>query len=161
MSVTQVFTVQPHVLGGTVVSIEADLSRGLHSFSIVGLAGKAIEEAKDRVSTAIKHSGFDSPKSQNHKIVISLAPADLKKEGAAFDFRRRQVERAVVFAAVDFHKLPARVPACAHFADEFEWRGDAEFLPEFARCGRVVVVARIHVTGGAAVPSAWVGIFPA
>jgi len=80
MSVTQVFTVQPQVLGGTVVSIEADLSRGLHSFSIVGLAGKAIEEAKDRVSTAIKHSGFDSPKSQNHKIVISLAPADLKKE---------------------------------------------------------------------------------
>lgn len=85
MSVTQVFTVQPQVLGGTVVSIEADLSRGLHSFSIVGLAGKAIEEAKDRVSTAIKHSGFDSPKSQNHKIVISLAPADLKKEGPLFD----------------------------------------------------------------------------
>ena len=85
MSITQVFTVQPHVLGGTVVSIEADLSRGLHSFSIVGLAGKAIEEAKDRVSTAIKHSGFDSPKSQNHKIVISLAPADLKKEGPLFD----------------------------------------------------------------------------
>ncbi len=85
MSVTQVFTVQPQVLGGTVVSIEADLSRGLHSFSIVGLAGKAIEEAKDRVSTAIKHSGFDSPKTQNHKIVISLAPADLKKEGPLFD----------------------------------------------------------------------------
>ncbi len=85
MSVTQVFTVQPQVLGGTVVSIEADLSRGLHSFSIVGLAGKATLEAKDRVSTAIKHSGFDSPKSQNHKIVISLAPADLKKEGPLFD----------------------------------------------------------------------------
>jgi magnesium chelatase family protein len=85
MSVTQVFTVQPQVLGGTVVSIEADLSRGLHSFSIVGLAGKAIEEAKDRVSTAIKHSGFDSPKTQNHKIVVSLAPADLKKEGPLFD----------------------------------------------------------------------------
>lgn len=85
MSVTQVFTIQPNVLTGTVVSIEADLSRGLHSFSIVGLAGKAIEEAKDRVSAAIKHSGFTSPKSQNHKIVISLAPADLKKEGPLFD----------------------------------------------------------------------------
>lgn len=85
MSVTQIFTVQGQVLGGTVVSIEADLTRGLHSFSIVGLAGKAIEEAKDRVSSAIKHSGFDSPKSQNHKIVISLAPADLKKEGPLFD----------------------------------------------------------------------------
>ena len=85
MSVTQVFTIQPHVLGGTVVSIEADITRGLHSFSIVGLAGKAIEESKDRVSTALKQTGFDSPKSQNHKIIISLAPADLKKEGPLFD----------------------------------------------------------------------------
>ena len=85
MSITPVFTIQPSVQGGTVVRIEADLSRGLHSFSIVGLAGKAIEEAKDRISAALKHSGFPSPKSQNQKIVISLAPADLKKEGPLFD----------------------------------------------------------------------------
>lgn len=85
MSVTQVYTVQPQVLSGTIVSIEADLSRGLHSFSIVGLAGKATLEAKDRVSTAIKYSGFASPKSQNYKIIISLAPADVKKEGPLFD----------------------------------------------------------------------------
>jgi magnesium chelatase family protein len=85
MSITPVFTIQPSVQGGTVVRIEADLSRGLHSFSIVGLAGKAIEEAKDRISAALKHSGFPSPKSQNQKIVISLAPADVKKEGPLFD----------------------------------------------------------------------------
>ena len=85
MSITQVYTVQGHVLGGTIVSIEADLSQGLHSFSIVGLAGKATLEAKDRVSTAIKLSGYDSPKSKNQKIVISLAPANLKKEGPLFD----------------------------------------------------------------------------
>jgi magnesium chelatase family protein len=85
MGTSKIFTVQPNVLDGTIISIEADLTRGLHSFSIVGLAGKAIDESKDRVSTAIKHSGFDSPKSQNHKIVISLAPADIKKEGPLFD----------------------------------------------------------------------------
>ncbi len=85
MSLALVHTVQPHVLSGTIVSIEADLSRGLHSFSIVGLAGKAIEESKDRVSSAIKHSGFESPKSKNQKITISLSPADLKKEGPLFD----------------------------------------------------------------------------
>jgi magnesium chelatase family protein len=67
------------------VSIETDLSRGLHSFSIVGLPDKAVEEARDRVAAAIKHSGFDSPKTRNQKIVISLAPADLKKEGPMFD----------------------------------------------------------------------------
>lgn len=85
MSVSRVSTIQPTVFGGSVVSIEADLSRGLHSFSIVGLAGKAIEESKDRVSSAIKHSGYPAPKSQNHKIIISLAPADLRKEGPLFD----------------------------------------------------------------------------
>ena len=45
MSVAKVFTIQPEVLRGTVVCIEADISRGLHSFSVVGLAGKAIDEA--------------------------------------------------------------------------------------------------------------------
>lgn len=85
MSVARVFTIQPHVLGGSVVSIETDISRGLHAFTIVGLAGKAIDEAKDRVGSAIKHSGFDSPKTKNQKIVISLSPADLKKDGPLFD----------------------------------------------------------------------------
>jgi len=85
MSVASVYTAQPTVHGGIPVLIEADLSRGLHSFGVVGLPGKAVEEAKDRVSAAIKNSGFDSPKSKNHKIVISLAPADVKKEGPLFD----------------------------------------------------------------------------
>lgn len=85
MAIARVLTAQPEVLSGTVVSIEADLSRGLHSFAIVGLAGKAVEESKDRVGAAIKNSGFPSPKSKNHKIVISLSPADLKKEGPLFD----------------------------------------------------------------------------
>jgi magnesium chelatase family protein len=85
MAVASVYTAQPTVHGGIPVVIEADLSRGLHSFAIVGLPGKAVEEAKDRVSAAIKNSGFASPKSKNHKITISLAPADIKKEGPLFD----------------------------------------------------------------------------
>ncbi len=85
MSVARTFTAQPGVLRGDVVTIETDLTRGLHAFTVVGLAGKAVEEAKDRVSAAIKNSGFSSPKSTNHKIVVSLAPADLKKEGPLFD----------------------------------------------------------------------------
>jgi magnesium chelatase family protein len=85
MAVASVHTAQGTIHGGIPIVIEADLSRGLHSFSIVGLPGKAVEEAKDRVSAAIKNSGFPSPKSQNHKITISLAPADVKKEGPLFD----------------------------------------------------------------------------
>ncbi len=85
MSVALVHTAQGSVTGGIPVTIEADLTKGLHSFSIVGLPGKAVEEAKDRVSSAIKNTGFPSPKSHNQKVVISLAPADVKKEGPLFD----------------------------------------------------------------------------
>lgn len=85
MDVARIFSAEPELLHADIVTVEADLSRGLHSFTVVGLAGKAVEEARDRISAAIKHSGFPSPKSKNHKIVISLAPADLKKEGPLFD----------------------------------------------------------------------------
>lgn len=85
MSIARTYTAQPGVLRGDIITIEADLSRGLFSFSIVGLPGKAVEEAKDRVNAAIKNSGFKSPKSENNKIVVSLAPADIKKDGPLYD----------------------------------------------------------------------------
>ncbi len=67
------------------VAVEVDISRGLNSFTLVGLPDKAVEESRDRVCAAIKNSGFESPKSKNEKIVISLAPADVRKEGPMFD----------------------------------------------------------------------------
>jgi magnesium chelatase family protein len=68
-----------------VIAVECDITRGLHAFAVVGLPDKAVEEAKDRVASAIKNCEFESPKRTNKKIVVSLAPAELKKEGAAFD----------------------------------------------------------------------------
>ncbi len=85
MSFSRIYSAQTHGLKGIIVSIETDISRGLYSFSVVGLPDKAVEEARDRMSSALKNSGFESPKSKNHKVVVSLSPADLKKEGAAFD----------------------------------------------------------------------------
>ncbi len=85
MSFSRVYSAQTHLLAGRIISIETDLSKGLHLFSIVGLPDKAVEESKDRVSSAIKNSGFPSPKTKNQKIVVSLSPADLKKEGSFFD----------------------------------------------------------------------------
>lgn len=85
MSFAKVYSAQVNLLRGAIVTIEVDLSRGLHSFSVVGLPDKAVDESKDRVSGAIKNSGYKSPKAQNQKIVVSLSPADLKKEGPFFD----------------------------------------------------------------------------
>ena len=85
MSFAKVYSAQVTLLKAQIVDIEVDLSKGLYAFSVVGLPDKAVEESKDRVSAAIKNSGFKSPKQKNQKIVIALAPADLKKEGPVFD----------------------------------------------------------------------------
>lgn len=85
MSYARVFSAQVSLLNAYIVDVETDLSRGLNAFSVVGLPDKAVDESKDRISAAIKNSGFESPKSCNKKTTISLAPADIKKEGAGLD----------------------------------------------------------------------------
>ncbi|MDO8728857.1 MAG: YifB family Mg chelatase-like AAA ATPase [bacterium] len=86
MSFSKVYSAQTQLLSVIPISVETDISRGtLFAFAIVGLPDKAVEEARDRVSAAIKNSGFKSPKANNHKIVVSLAPAEIKKEGPSFD----------------------------------------------------------------------------
>ncbi|NLM36505.1 MAG: YifB family Mg chelatase-like AAA ATPase [Firmicutes bacterium] len=69
-------------IDGFPVEVEVDLSAGLPSFDLVGLADTAVKEAKERVRSAIKNSGFTFP---GHRIVINLAPAALRKEGSGFD----------------------------------------------------------------------------
>ena len=73
-------------LKGTIIDVEIDLSPGLYNFTVVGLPDKAVEEAKERISAAIKNTGFISPQKKNQRIIVSLAPADIKKEGPVFDF---------------------------------------------------------------------------
>ncbi len=82
---SRVYSAQPYQLNGHIVTVEVDITNGLHSFTIIGLPDKAVEESRDRVSSAIKNSGFVSPKQENFKTVVSLAPAELKKEGSYFD----------------------------------------------------------------------------
>ncbi len=85
MSFARVYSAQPIFLDAALVSVEADLSMGLHSFQVVGLGDRAIDESRERVAAAVKNSGFESPKHTNKRILVSLAPADIKKEGPRFD----------------------------------------------------------------------------
>ena len=64
------------------VEVEVDIGQGLPALNIVGLPDKAVEESKERVRSAIKNSGSNFPMS---RITVNLAPADLKKEGPAYD----------------------------------------------------------------------------
>lgn len=72
-------------LDGVLVEIEADiLTKGLHQFNVVGLPDAAVKEARDRVSAAIKNTGFRPPH-MSGRVTVNLAPADLPKGSAAYD----------------------------------------------------------------------------
>jgi magnesium chelatase family protein len=72
-------------LDAQLIEVEADVSYGLPIFNIVGLPDKSVQESKERVGSAIKSSLLKSPQHQPVRVLISLAPADLKKEGALYD----------------------------------------------------------------------------
>lgn len=118
---------QPIGSGAELVSVEADLTRGLHSFSVVGLADKAVEEARDRLSAAIRHSGHKPPKQQNKKIILSLSPADLKKEGSHYDL---PLALAYLIAAGDLSPLEENVLFIGELALDGEVRGVRGVLPQ-------------------------------
>lgn len=78
----KVYSFSPFGYEGSLVSVEVDLRRGIPAVDIVGLADGTVKESRERMRSAIRNSGFDFPP---ERVLISLSPADLKKEGAGFD----------------------------------------------------------------------------
>lgn len=78
----QIYSFSPFGYEGALVTVEIDLRRGIPAVDIVGLADSAVKESRERMQAAIRNSGFEFPK---ERVLISLSPADLKKEGAGFD----------------------------------------------------------------------------
>ncbi|MCL5010838.1 MAG: YifB family Mg chelatase-like AAA ATPase [Patescibacteria group bacterium] len=72
-------------IGAQLIEVETSCNKGLRTFNIVGLADKAIAEAKERVSSAIRALSLSSPQSETKRVIVNLAPADLKKEGSLYD----------------------------------------------------------------------------
>ena len=81
----KIFSAALNGLDAQIIEAEIDASYGLRCFNIVGLADKTIQESKERISAAIKSSHLKSPSSQAIKLLVSLAPAGLKKEGSLYD----------------------------------------------------------------------------
>ena len=78
----KVFTGAVVGLDAALVEVEVDLLPGLPAFTVVGLPDTAVQEARERVRSAIRNSGCSFP---GRRITVNLAPADLKKEGPAYD----------------------------------------------------------------------------
>ena len=71
-----------HGLEGYLIDVQVDVSGGLPNWEVVGLPDVSVKEAKERVRTAIKNSGYEF---QSRRIVVNLAPANIRKEGSFFD----------------------------------------------------------------------------
>ena len=80
--ISKIHSVVPCGFDGKLVDVEGDINRGLPALNIVGMANKTINEAKERVKSAIINSGFSFP---DKKITINLAPADISKDGSYLD----------------------------------------------------------------------------
>jgi len=84
-NISKVFSAELDGIDAKLIEVETDINVGLHSFTIVGLADKALSEAKERVNSALKNIGIKPPTKENRRIVVNLAPADIKKTGSQYD----------------------------------------------------------------------------
>ncbi|OIP79542.1 MAG: magnesium chelatase [Parcubacteria group bacterium CG08_land_8_20_14_0_20_48_21] len=82
MPSTKLYSATAFGLEASLIEVECDIAEGLGNFLIVGLPDTAVQESRERVRAAIKNSGFTFPRT---RITVNLAPADMKKQGPAYD----------------------------------------------------------------------------
>lgn len=132
------------------VRVEVDVSFGLPGLTIVGLAGSAVQEARERVRSAVRNSGFEVPA---RRITVNLAPADLPKEGTAHDLA---IGVGVLAASGQLDGDLARTALLAELALDGSLRSVGGMLALVAAARdagqRAAVVARDGVREAAAVP---------
>lgn len=84
-NLSRVYAAELEGIRARIIEVEVDLNVGTHAFDIVGLADKALSEARERVNAALKNSDIKPPNQENRKITVNLAPADVKKNGSQYD----------------------------------------------------------------------------
>jgi magnesium chelatase family protein len=134
MSYSYVWSAQPGALKAQTIKVEIDVSVGMYNFLIVGLPNKEVDEAKDRVATALKNSDIPSPKSENRKIVASLSPAHIRKEGTHFDL---PIAIAYLFST---RQLPTPHPNSPKIEEEQNSPKKQMFIGELALSGDILPV---------------------
>jgi len=126
MSIAKCYSAHLVGLSAEIIAVEVDISNGLNALAIVGLGDRAVTEAGDRVSAAIKNSGYVSPRQKNQKVIVSLAPADVRKEGPAFDL---SIALSYLLAAGDIEFDPEKILFLGELSLEGRVRKVAGVLP--------------------------------
>jgi magnesium chelatase family protein len=101
-NLAMVYSAELEGINAKLIEVEIDLNVGIHAFNIVGLADKALNEARERVNSALKNSGKRPPNRENRKITINLAPADIKKTGSQYDLA---IALGYLMASAQIHKF--------------------------------------------------------
>lgn len=117
---SKVFSGAINGLDAQLVEVEIDVAQGLRSFSIVGLPDKAVKESEERVDSAIKSAKLLSPHGRTFKVLVNLAPADLKKEGSIYDL---PIALAFLIASKQTGFNPAGPKGCPIFLGELSLDG--------------------------------------
>lgn len=102
------------------VKVEVDIQSGLPGFEIVGLPSVSVKEARERVKSAIKNCGYEFP---NRKIIVNLAPADLKKKGSHFDLA---IAMGILIAS---QQIENRLHENCYMAGELSLNGESRRVP--------------------------------
>lgn len=141
------------------VSVEVDAARGLPGFSMVGSLGGEVKESRERVMVALKNAGFDLPPK---KITVNLSPADIKKEGSAFDlpiavgmleamdyFKPGASEGILFLGELGLDGEIKRVRGVLPIVREAAARGMKQCIVPAANAGEGAVIPGIQVRGAA------------
>lgn len=146
---------------GIPLEIEVDISDGLPAFDIIGLPDASVREAKERVRAAIRNSGFFFPYS---RITVNLAPADLKKEGSAFDLAiamgllaatgqipiGEMLDNAIFIGELsldgNLRGINGTLAMALSLGELAEYRDKIIYLPE-ANCNEAALVKSLEVKG--------------
>jgi magnesium chelatase family protein len=142
---------------GQLIDVECDIANGLPSLQIVGLGNKAIDEAKERVRSAIKHSHLEFPAK---KITINLAPANIPKDGAHFDLpialaicvaskqiQQSSLENAVFAGELSLDGSIRPIKGAIHLADIAQRSGAASIYLPKDNCQQAAIIEGVNVYG--------------
>lgn len=155
--VAKITSVAPIGFDGALVEIESDAKKGLPSIQIVGMGAKSIDEAKERVRSAISNSLLEFPAK---KLTINMAPAELPKDGAHFDLpialsilvvsgqlRQHEVTNAVFAGELALDGSLRPIKGTVHIAEAARASGAATLYVPLANAAQASLIDDIKVIG--------------
>ncbi len=155
--VARIYTVAPIGFDGAMIEVESDAKKGLPSIQIVGMSTKSVDEAKERVRSAIDNSLLDFPA---RKITINLAPADLIKEGTHYDLpialailvssgqlKQREVDNIVFAGELALNGTLRAIKGTVSIAEAAKKAGASTLVVPVTNCEQACLIEGIDVIG--------------